>query len=100
MAYSIKLSIISTYRIRKILIANQTKLIVNQIFDTESQIDLEKTLVKIYLEKSKFEYQINQLETLSRMHQVLVNQQTVRGVHEIENEIFVIFGLKPNQSKI
>ncbi len=95
MTYSVKISLMSAYRIRKILLANKNKLIVHQNFVIESQIDLEKVLISLYHEKSKIEYYINQLENLARMHQILVDQQTTYGVNEVENQIFNIFGLNP-----
>jgi hypothetical protein len=94
MTYSAKLSLMSTYRIRKILLANQYKIMIGQNFATESQIDLDKILNNLYPEKSKIEYQINQLETLARMHQILVEQKAINGVKEIEIQIFNILGLK------
>ncbi len=98
MTYSIKLSLMSTYRIRKILIANQNKLITNQEFTSESQLDLGKILVSLYHERSKIEYFVNQLENLARMHKVLVDQQAAHGIDEVENQIFNIFGLKSKSS--
>lgn len=94
MTYSVKLSLMSTYRIRKILIASQKRFILDQDFMTESQLDLDKMLNNLYIERSSLQNQINQLETLVRMHQVLAEQQSLYGVHEIENKIFNIFGLK------
>ncbi len=94
MTYSAKLSLMSTYRIRKILLVNQYKIMISQNFTTESQIDLDKILNNLYPEKSKIEYQINQLETLARMHQILVEQKTISGIKEIEIQIFNILGLK------
>lgn len=46
----------STYRIRKILLANQNKLIAGQEFTTESQLDLEKTLFSLCHEESKINH--------------------------------------------
>jgi hypothetical protein len=94
MTYSAKLSLMSTYRIRKILLVNQYKIMISQNFITESQIDLDKILNNLYPEKSKIEYQINQLETLARMYQILVEQKAISGIKEIEIHIFNILGLK------
>ena len=94
MKYSVKLSLISTYRIRKILLANKNKLVIYQEFMTESQLDLEKILIHLYMEKPMLEYQINQLEILARMHQVLLDQRSIHGIYKIENQIFEIFRLK------
>jgi hypothetical protein len=93
MIYLTKLSLMSTYCIRKILLKYQSDTNGKQNI-TESEIDLELMLSDLYCEKTNFENCINHLETLARMHQVLLAQRTLNTLHDVELQIVKIFGLK------
>lgn len=93
MIYSKRLSLMSAYCIRKILIKYQDEY--NKNFGVaEAQIDLEQILSDLYIEKISIENRIHNLETLVRMHQVLSIQKTVDSLHDVELQIYNIFGFK------
>ena len=56
--------------------------------------DLEQILSDLYIEKISIENRIHNLETLVRMHQVLSVQKTVDSLHDVELQIYNIFGFK------
>jgi hypothetical protein len=93
MIYPTKLSLMSTYCIRKILLKHQADANGNQNI-TESDLDLEGMPIDLYCEKTNFENCINHLETLARMHQVLLAQNMLDTLHNVELQIFNIFELK------
>ena len=99
MIYLTKLSLMSTYCIRKILLKYQSS-VEEKRNTTESELDLERMLLDLYCEKTNFENCINHLETLARMHQVLLAQKTLDTLHDVELQIFKIFELKPESQNI
>lgn len=95
-----KLSLMTRYYIHKLLRqqAHQLKSIVAQGagLGIDAKADLDRVLESLYLEEDEIAVKVQQLENLTRCHQVLIaqNNSATEELIEVERQIFWILGLK------
>lgn len=95
-----KLSLLTCYYIRKLLVHHKDELrsIVAQGAGlcADSHTNLDRVLESLYLEVTEIAAKVQQLEELTRCHRVVVahNDSYTRQLAEVEQQIFWILGLK------
>ncbi len=95
-----KLSPLAHYHLRKILYRHadnlECVLIEGAGLCAHAEADLNEVLQSLYLEEDEIEAMAEELETLTRMHQTLWNENTTQSetLMKLEQQIFWILGLK------